>query len=64
MLKLKTLTALADFKSFCSFSKFFEDIKSRYSDIYSSNIREFENLHLAFIQTWDRRRGARENIKN
>ena len=64
VLKLKTLTALADFKSFCSFSKFFESIKSKYSDIYSSNIREFENLHSVFIQTWDRRRGARENIKN
>lgn len=64
VLKLKILTALADFKSFCSFLKFFDAIKSKYSDIYSSNIREFENLYSAFIQTWERRRGAREKIKN
>ena len=64
VLKLKTLTALADLKSFYSFSKFFESIKSKYSDIYSSNIREFENLHLAFIQTWDRRLAPMRNIKN
>lgn len=64
VLKLKTLTAIADFKSYILYLKFFDAIKSKYRDIYSSNIREFENLYSAFIQTWERRRAPMRKIKN
>lgn len=64
VMKLKTLTALTDFKNYILFLKFFDAIKSKYSDIYSSNIREFENLYSAFIQTWERRRVPMRKMKN
>ena len=60
VLKLKTLTVLADFRSYNLFLKFFEVVKSQYKSIYLSSIKELDDLYSVFDKAWERRRGKVE----